>query len=182
MAHIVTLRGVRPRIGKNCFLAPTAVIIGDVEIGDNCSIWYGCVLRGDVNAIRIGNGVNIQDNATIHTLYQQSQSILGDNVSVGHNAVVHGAIVESGALVGMGATLLDNCRIGAGAIVAAGALVSANKVVDPATLWAGVPAKFIKALTPEQSRNIAERTSRDYQMYASWFLQPDTTTEQIDRT
>lgn len=182
MAHIVTLRGVTPRIGRNCFLAPTAVIIGDVEIGDNCSIWYGCVLRGDVNSIRVGTGVNIQDNAVIHTLYRESITVLEDNVSVGHNATIHGAFVGAGALVGMGATLLDNSRVGAGAIIAAGALLTAGREVEPGALWAGVPAKFVKMLSPEQSRQIAERTSRGYQMYASWFMDPSTSVVQIERT
>lgn len=182
MAHIISIRGMTPKIGKNCFLAETAVIIGDVEIGDNCSIWYGAVLRGDVNSIRIGNGVNIQDNAVLHTLYKQSICEIGDNVSIGHNATVHGAVVHSGVLIGMGATLLDNAVIGAGAIVAAGALVLANAKVEAGTIYAGVPAKPVKKLSPEQSREITERTARDYQMYASWFMAPDVVRKELDRT
>ena len=123
MAIIRELRGITPKIGKNCFIAENAVIIGDVTIGDDCSIWYGVVLRGDVNTIKIGNRVNIQDNASVHTLYQRSVTIIGDDVSVGHNAVVHGAKVGNDVLVGMGAILMDNAEIADGSIIAAGAVV-----------------------------------------------------------
>lgn len=169
MAHIITVRGKTPRVGKNCFLAETAVLIGDVEIGDDCSIWYGAVLRGDVNPIRIGNGVNIQDNAVLHTLYEKSVVELGDDVSVGHNATVHGARVGRGSLVGMGAVLLDYVEVGEGALVAAGAVVSPRTIVPARTLWAGVPARQVKELTEEQSKAMATATAAGYKMYAEWY-------------
>lgn len=169
MAHIITVRGKTPRVGKNCFLAETAVLIGDVEIGDDCSIWYGAVLRGDVNPIRIGNGVNIQDNAVLHTLYEKSLVELGDDVSVGHNATVHGAKVRRGSLVGMGSVLLDYVEVGAGALVAAGAVVSPRTIVPARTLWAGVPARQVKELTEEQSKAMATATAAGYKMYAEWY-------------
>ena len=169
MAHIITVRGKTPRVGRNCFLAETAVLIGDVEIGDDCSIWYGAVLRGDVNPIRIGNGVNIQDNAVLHTLYEKSVVELGDDVSVGHNATVHGARVGRGSLVGMGAVLLDYVEVGEGALVAAGAVVSPRTIVPARTLWAGVPARQVKELTEEQSKAMATATAAGYKMYAEWY-------------
>lgn len=169
MAHIITVRGKTPRVGKNCFLAETAVLIGDVEIGDDCSVWYGAVLRGDVNPIRIGNGVNIQDNAVLHTLYEKSVVELGDDVSVGHNATVHGAKVGRGSLVGMGSVLLDYVEVGEGALVAAGAVVSPRTIVPARTLWAGVPARQVKELTEEQSREMATATAAGYKMYAEWY-------------
>lgn len=182
MAHIISINGITPKIGRNCFLAETAVIIGDVVIGDNCSIWYGAVLRGDVNSIRIGNGVNIQDNAVLHTLYQKSVVTIGDHVSIGHNATVHGADVQAHSLIGMGATLLDNAVIEECSIVAAGALVLANARVEAGCIYAGVPAKFVKKLTPQQAREINERTARDYQMYASWFMAPEAHSTTLNRT
>lgn len=145
------------------------MLIGDVEIGDDCSIWYGAVLRGDVNPIRIGNGVNIQDNAVLHTLYEKSVVELGDDVSVGHNATVHGASVGRGSLVGMGAVLLDYVEVGEGALVAAGAVVSPRTIVPARTLWAGVPARQVKELTEEQSREMATATAAGYKMYAEWY-------------
>lgn len=169
MAIIKGVRGFTPKIGENCFLAETAVIIGDTTIGDDCSIWYGAVLRGDVNTITIGNKVNIQDGAVIHTLYKKSVSKIGNNVSIGHNAVVHGATVEDNCLIGMSATILDNAVIGTGTIVAAGALVLSNQIVEPNSIYAGVPAKKVKDITPEQSRDIVERIANDYVMYASWY-------------
>ena len=169
MAHIITVRGKTPRVGKNCFLAETAVLIGDVEIGDDCSIWYGAVLRGDVNPIRIGNGVNIQDNAVLHTLYEKSVVELGDDVSVGHNATVHGAKVGRGRLVGMGSVLLDYVEVGKGALVAAGAVVSPRTIVPARTLWAGVPARQVKELTEEQSKAMATATAAGYKMYAELY-------------
>lgn len=169
MAHIITLRGKTPKIGKNCFLAETAVLIGDVEIGDDCSIWYGAVLRGDVNPIRLGNGVNIQDNAVLHTLYEQSVVELGDDVSVGHNATVHGAKVGSGSLIGMGSVLMDYVEVGSGSVVAAGAVVSPRTIVPPRTLWAGVPARQMKELTEEQSKALALGTAAGYKMYMGWY-------------
>ena len=144
MALIKELRGFIPQFGKDCFLAENATIIGDVVMGDGCSIWYNAVLRGDVNSIRIGNHVNIQDGSVLHTLYQKSVVEIGDYVSIGHNVTVHGAKIDNYALIGIGAILLDHAEVGEGAIVAAGSLVLSNTKIPPYTLWGGVPAKFIK--------------------------------------
>lgn len=169
MATLVKLNGVMPRVGKNCFLADNAVLIGDVVIGDNCSIWYGAVLRGDVNSIRLGNNVNVQDNATIHSNYKQSVAVLEDNVSIGHGAIVHGAHVRAGSLIGMNATLLDDAVVGEGTIVAANSLVLSGKVLEDYSVYAGVPAKFIKSLDPNAPEPIAGRNAKGYQLYASWY-------------
>ena len=169
MAIIKELRGVAPRMGENCFLAETAVVIGDVVMGDDCSLWYGAVLRGDVNSIVIGNKVNIQDGAVVHTLYQRSKTTIGDNVSIGHNAVVHGATIEDNCLIGMGAIVLDNAVVESGAIVAAGALVTSGMRVEGGHIYAGVPAKKIKAVDEKQRDEIIKRIAEDYVMYASWY-------------
>ena len=169
MAIIKELNGTTPQMGNNCFLAETAVVIGDVTMGDDCSIWYGTVLRGDVNSITIGNKVNIQDGAVIHTLYKRSKTIIGDNVSVGHNAVIHGAIIENNCLIGMGAIVLDNAVVESGAIVAAGALVTSGMHVEGGYIYAGVPAKKIKAVDEKQRSEIINRIADDYMMYASWY-------------
>ena len=167
MAIIRELRGFTPKIGKNCFIAENAVIIGDVTIGDDCSIWYGVVLRGDVNTIKIGNRVNIQDNASVHTLYQRSVTIIGDDVSVGHNAVVHGAKVGNNVLVGMGAILMDNAEIADGSIIAAGAVVLSNEKLEPG-VYAGVPAKKVKDGS-EAITAAAHKNAQGYMMYKEWY-------------
>lgn len=169
MAIIQTVRGFTPKIGNNVFLAANATVVGDVEIGDGSSVWFGAVVRGDVNSIRIGKNVNVQDGAVLHTLYQKSVTILEDNVSIGHNAIIHGAKVEEGALIGMGAIVMDHAVVGRGALVAAGAVVLSNTIIEPGALYAGTPAKFIKMLDPEQQQTINKRISDNYQMYASWF-------------
>ena len=167
MAIIRELRGFTPKIGKNCFIAENAVIIGDVTIGDDCSIWYGVVLRGDVNTIKIGNRVNIQDNASVHTLYQRSVTVIGDDVSVGHNAVVHGAKVGNNVLVGMGAILMDNAEIADGSIIAAGAVVLSNEKLEPG-VYAGVPAKKVKDGS-EAITAAAHKNAQGYMMYKDWY-------------
>ena len=167
MAIIRELRGFTPKIGKNCFIAENAVIIGDVTIGDDCSIWYGVVLRGDVNTIKIGNRVNIQDNASVHTLYQRSVTIIGDDVSVGHNAVVHGAKVGNNVLVGMGAILMDNAEIADGSIIAAGAVVLTGEKLEPG-VYAGVPAKKVKEGS-EAVTAAAHKNAQGYMMYKDWY-------------
>ena len=174
MALIKSVRGFTPEIGENCYLADNATIIGDVVMGRDCSIWFNAVLRGDVNSIRIGNGVNIQDGSVLHTLYQKSTIEIGDNVSVGHNVTIHGATVKDNALIGMGATLLDHVVVGEGAIVAANALVTSGTIIEPGTLWGGVPAKFIKKVDSEQSRELNQRIARQYLMYASWYKEEET--------
>jgi len=168
MGIIKSVRGFSPQIGRDTFVAETAVIIGDVVVGDNCSIWFGAVLRGDVNAIRIGNKVNIQDGAVLHTLYGRSVVEIGDNVSVGHNATVHGARIEDDALVGMGAVVLDDAVIGKGAIVAAGAVVLSGTVVGAGSLYAGAPARFVKSVSAEQVERM-RRIADNYPLYASWY-------------
>lgn len=169
MALIKEVRGFTPQIGEDCYLAENATIVGDVVMGDGCSIWFNAVLRGDVNSIRIGNHVNIQDGAVLHTLYQKSTIEIGDYVSVGHNVTIHGATVKDYALIGMGATVLDGAVIGEGAIIAANALVLSNTIVEPNTIWAGVPAKMVKKVEPQQSQEINQKIAHNYAMYASWY-------------
>lgn len=173
MAIIREVRGHTPVIGENTFVAETAVIVGNVTIGRDCSIWYNAVLRGDVNRIVIGDRTNIQDGVVLHTIYDQaknpSQTIIGNDVSVGHNATIHGARIGDGCLIGMGATVLDNAEVPSGCIVAANALVLSNAKLEPNSVYAGVPAKKVKEITPEQMDEIVRRTARDYMLYASWF-------------
>ena len=169
MAFIQTVRGYTPQIGEGCFLAVNATVVGDVVLGDGCSVWFNAVLRGDVNSIRIGSNVNIQDGSVLHTLYQKSTLEIGDNVSIGHNVTLHGCHVHSYALIGMGSIVMDDAIVGEGAIVAAGSVVLAKTIIEPYSLYAGVPAKFIKKVSPEQSKELNERIANNYQMYASWF-------------
>lgn len=169
MALIKSVRGFTPEIGENCYLADNTTIIGDVIMGNGCSIWFNTVLRGDVNSIRVGNHVNIQDGSVLHTLYQKSIIEIGDYVSIGHNVTVHGAKINNYALVGMGSILLDHVEVGEGAIVAAGALVLSNTKIPPYTLWAGVPAQFIKKVEPEQTNEINRKIAHNYAMYAGWY-------------
>lgn len=169
MALIKPLRGFTPVIGENTFLAENATIIGDVTIGRDCSIWFSTVLRGDVNKITIGDRVNIQDGVVVHTLYQRSVTVIGNDISIGHNANIHGARIEDKCLIGMGATVLDHTVVGTGSIVAANSLVLSKTVIEPGSIYAGVPARRVKDVTPEQVRDIIERTARDYMMYASWY-------------
>lgn len=175
MALIKKVRGHEPQIGENTFLAETAVIIGDVKIGSDCSIWYNAVLRGDVNSITIGDRTNIQDGTVIHTTFDMSkhpsQTHIGNDVSIGHNATIHGATIGDKCLIGMGATVLDNAVVPSGCIIAANALVLSGSVLEPDSLYAGIPAKKIKSVTPEQRQEIIERTARDYRLYASWFME-----------
>ena len=173
MALIKSVRGFTPKMGENIYLAENATIIGDVIIGDDCSIWYNTVLRGDVNSIRIGNRVNVQDGTVIHTLYQKSVSIIGDDVSIGHNAIIHGAKIENGALIGMGAIVLDHAVVGEGAIIAAGSVVLTGTQVEPGSIYAGVPAKFVKKVDPEQSKEMNQKIASNYMMYSGWFKDED---------
>jgi carbonic anhydrase/acetyltransferase-like protein (isoleucine patch superfamily) len=173
MALIKSVRGFTPEIGENCFLAENATIIGDVKIGKDCSIWYNAVLRGDVNSIRIGDRVNVQDGTVIHTLYQKSVSIIGNDVSIGHNVVIHGADVKDGALIGMGAIILDHAVIGEGAIIAAGSVVLSGTIVEPGSIYAGVPAKFVKKVDTAQSKEMNQKIANNYLMYADWFKEKD---------
>lgn len=168
MAIIRPLNGIVPKIGKNCFIAENAAIIGDVEIGDDCSIWYGAVLRGDVNPIRLGDRVNIQDGAVLHTLYKKSVVEIGNDVSVGHNAVIHGAKVGNDVLVGMGSILMDGAEVADGSIIAAGAVVLSNSKLEPG-VYAGIPAKKVKDGT-QQVKEAAHKNAQGYMKYKEWFL------------
>jgi carbonic anhydrase/acetyltransferase-like protein (isoleucine patch superfamily) len=161
------LNGITPKIGKNTFVAETAVIIGDVEIGDDCSIWYGAVLRGDVGAIRIGNRSSVQENAVFHGTYGLSVCEIGDDVTIGHNAIIHGAKVGNNVLVGMGAILLDNAIIPDNTIIGAGALVQSNAVLEPG-VWVGSPAKKIKD-SSEKVTETARKNAKDYMTYKDWY-------------
>mgnify|MGYP003526906630 FL=1 len=169
MAIIKSVRGFTPEFGENCFLADNAVIIGDVKTGKDCSFWFSTVIRGDVNSISIGNGVNIQDGSVLHTLYQKSTIEIGNYVSVGHNVTIHGAKIKDYALIGMGSTVLDHVVVGEGAIVAAGSLVLSNTVTEPGRIWGGVRAKFIKKVDPEQSKELNEKIAHNYLMYSDWY-------------
>ena len=169
MALIKEVRGFKPQWGDDCYFAENATIVGDVIMGEGCSVWFNAVLRGDVNSIRIGNHVNIQDGSVLHTLYEKSVVTIGDYVSIGHNVTVHGADIHDYALIGMGATLLDYAEIGEGAIDAAGALVLGNTIVPPYTLWAGVPAKYIKDVEPEKTNEMNRKIAHNYAMYAGWY-------------
>lgn len=169
MALIIPLRGFTPKIGKDCFLAENATLIGDLVIGDECSVWFNTVLRGDVNSIRIGNRVNIQDGSVLHTLYQKSTIEIGDDVSIGHNVTIHGAKIHDLALIGMGAVVMDDAVVGEGAVVAAGAVVLSRTKIGPGELWGGAPAHFIKMVDPETSRELNRKIAHNYLMYSKWY-------------
>ena len=169
MAYIKPLRGFTPQIGRGCFLAENASIIGDVVIGDECSIWFNTVLRGDVNSIRIGNRVNIQDGTVLHTLYQKSTIEIGDDVSIGHNVTIHGAKIHDLALIGMGAVVMDDAEVGEGALVAAGSVVLSRTKIGPHEMWGGAPAHFIKMVEPEKAREMNQKIARNYLMYSKWY-------------
>lgn len=169
MALIKSVRGFTPKMGDNVFLADNATIIGDVIMGDDCSIWFNAVLRGDVNSIRIGNKVNIQDGSVLHTLYEKSTIEIGDNVSVGHNVTIHGAKIENNVLIGIGATILDQAVIGENSIIAANSLVLTGTIVEPNSIYGGVPAKKIKDIEPEQTKEMINKIANNYLMYASWY-------------
>ena len=175
MALIIPLRGIDPVIGNDCFLAENATVIGDVVMGDGCSVWFNTVLRGDVNSIRIGNRVNIQDGSVLHTLYQKSTIEIGDDVSIGHNVTIHGAKIHDYALVGMGAVVMDDAEVGEGAIVAAGSVVLSRTKIGANELWGGAPAKFIKMVDPTQSKEINQKIAHNYLMYSRWYTHPEET-------
>jgi carbonic anhydrase/acetyltransferase-like protein (isoleucine patch superfamily) len=169
MPLIRKVRGFTPEIGEGCWLADNAVIIGDTVIGDNCSIWFNTVIRGDVNSIRIGNRVNIQDGTVLHCLYEKSVIMIGNNVSIGHNVVIHGAKICDNVLIGIGAIILDDAVIGENSIIAAGALVLSGTIVEPGSVWGGVPAKFIKRTEPGQTKEMITKIADNYLMYSGWY-------------
>ncbi len=169
MALIKSIRGFTPAFGKNCYFAETATIIGDVLLGDDCSVWFNAVLRGDVNSIRIGNKVNIQDNVVLHTLYQKSVCEIGDNVSIGHNAVIHGAKIHNNVLIGINAVVLDHVEVGENSIIAAGSTVLSGTKIESGSIYGGVPAKRLKSIDPEQTKDMINKIANNYLMYASWY-------------
>ena len=173
MALIIPVRGYTPVICKDCFLAENATIVGDVVMGDNCSVWFNAVLRGDVNSIKIGNNVNIQDGSVLHTLYQKSTIEIGDHVSIGHNVTIHGSKIHDYALIGMGAVVMDDAVVGEGALVAAGSVVLSKTVIGPNELWGGAPAKFIKMVEPEKAREMNVKIAHNYLQYSRWYTDPD---------
>lgn len=162
-----------PQIPESCFVAPNATIVGDVIMGDDCSVWFNAVVRGDVNSIRIGNKVNIQDGACIHCTYQKTTTNIGNNVSIGHHALVHGCTVADNVLIGMGAIVMDNVQIGANSIIAAGAVVLEGTIVQAGSVYAGVPAKKVKDISQELLSGEVQRIANNYLMYSSWFKYPD---------
>lgn len=173
MPLILPVKGIHPKIGDNCFVAENATIVGDVVIGNECSVWFNAVVRGDVNAIRIGNKTNIQDGAVIHCTYQKAATSIGNNVSIGHRAIVHGCTVEDNVLIGMGAIVMDKAVVQKNTIVAAGAIVLENMLCESGFIYAGIPAKKVKQLSPEQTEGL-EKVANNYVMYSSWFTDPYT--------
>lgn len=171
MALIIPVRGFTPVIGKDCFLAENATVVGDVIMGDECSIWFNVVLRGDVNSIRIGHRVNIQDGSVLHTLYEKSTIEIGNDVSIGHSVVLHGCKIRDFALIGMGAIVMDDAEVGEGALVAAGSVVLSRTKIGPNEMWGGAPAKFIKMVEPEKSREMNVRIAKNYLMYSRWYTE-----------
>src|SRR6185312_11517954 len=169
MALIKAVKGIQPVFGKNCFLAENSTIVGEVTMGEDCSVWFNAVVRGDVNFIRIGNKVNIQDGAVIHCTYQKTGTTIGNNVSIGHNAIVHGCTIHDNVLIGMGAIVMDNAIIHSNCLIAAGAIVLENTIVEEGSVYAGVPAKKVKSINPELLKGEVHRIANNYLMYSSWF-------------
>lgn len=172
MPLIRPVKGISPQMGENCFIAENATIVGDVVMGNDCSVWFNAVIRGDVNAIRIGNKTNIQDGAVIHCTYQKAATTIGNNVSIGHNAIVHGCTVEDNVLIGMGAIVMDKAVVQRNCIVAAGAIVLENTLCESGYIYAGIPAKKVKQLSQEQIDGL-DKVANNYVMYSSWFTDPE---------
>lgn len=173
MALIKTVRGLVPRFGKNCYLAENATVVGDVEMGDDCSIWFNAVLRGDVHSIKMGNKVNVQDGAVVHCTYQKAATTIGNNVSIGHNALVHGCTIEDNVLIGMGAIVMDHAVVEKNSIIAAGAVVLENTRVEAGSIYAGVPAKKVKSIDQGHTEGLINRIADNYVMYSGWFRAED---------
>ncbi len=169
MSLILPVNGILPQTGNDCFIAPNATIVGDVVMGDQCSVWFNAVVRGDVNSIRMGNKVNVQDGAVIHCTYEKTKAIIGNNVSIGHNAIVHGCVIEDNVLVGMGSIVMDNVHVGSNSIIAAGAVVLENTQVEPGSIYAGVPAKKVKDISQELISGEINRIADNYLKYSGWF-------------
>jgi carbonic anhydrase/acetyltransferase-like protein (isoleucine patch superfamily) len=168
MALIKSVRRCTPVFGKNCYLAENATVVGEEEMGDECSIWFNAVVRGDVHSIKMGNRVNVQDGAVIHCTYQKAKTVIGNNVSIGHNALVHGCTLEDNVLIGMGAIVMDHAVVGKNSIVAAGAVVLEKTIIEPGSVYAGVPAKKVKSLSDEQKESLV-KLAGNYVMYSDWF-------------
>lgn len=169
MAVILSVEDKHPQFGNNCYIAPNATIVGDVVMGDDCSIWFNAVVRGDVNFIRIGNKVNVQDGACIHCTFKRSGTTIGNNVSIGHNAIVHGCILHDDVLIGMGAIIMDEAVVQSNTIIAAGAVVLEGTVCEKGCIYAGVPAKKIKAIPQQMINGEIHRIANNYVNYADWF-------------
>lgn len=170
---IKTIQGKSPKIPSDCYIAENATIIGEVEFGSECSIWFNAVVRGDVNYIKIGNKVNIQDGAIVHATYQKHPTNIGNNVSIGHNAIVHGCTLEDNVLIGMGAIVMDNCIVQSNAIVAAGSVVTQNTIVESGTIYAGIPARKVKDIDASEFAGEIQRISNNYVMYSSWYKEDE---------
>lgn len=170
---IKEVNGKYPQIPEDCYVADNATIVGDVVLGKECSVWFNAVIRGDVHYIKIGNKVNIQDGAVIHCTYKKHPTVIGNNVSIGHNAIVHGCTVNDNVLIGMGAIVMDNCVIESNSIIAAGAVITQNTVVESGSIYAGVPAKKVKDINASDFAGEIERISNNYVMYSSWFKKED---------
>ncbi|MCU0341806.1 MAG: gamma carbonic anhydrase family protein [Spirosomaceae bacterium] len=168
MPLIKSVREKTPQFGQDCWLADNATVVGEVVMGDHCTVWFNAVVRGDVHSITMGNYVNVQDGAVIHCTYQKHKTTIGNYVSIAHNAIVHGCTIEDKVLIGMGAIVMDGAQIGTGSIIAAGAVVTQGKVIAPGTVWAGNPAKYLKDVTPDLEE-VFMRTANNYVMYAGWF-------------
>ena len=173
MALIKKVKGFLPEFGKNIYLSENATIIGDVKIGDNCSIWFNAVVRGDVNSIKIGNKVNIQDGAIVHCTYKTASTIIGNNVSIGHNAIVHGCRIKDNVLIGMGSIVMDGAILESNTIIAAGSIILPGTHVESGSIYAGVPAKKVKGLNEEQKNKLIKGIADNYQIYSSWYLNED---------
>lgn len=169
MALIKSVKGIHPVFGDDCYLAENSTVVGDVIMGNQCSVWFNAVIRGDVNSIRMGNKVNVQDGAVIHCTYQKTKTTIGNNVSIGHNALVHGCTIHDNVLIGMGAIVMDNCEIGSNTIIAAGAVLLENTKVESGVIYAGVPAKKVKDINQELIHGEINRIADNYIMYSGWF-------------
>lgn len=169
MPVILPVNGISPKMGEDCFIAPNATIVGDVKMGNQCSVWFNAVIRGDVNSIELGNKVNVQDGAVIHCTFERSKTIIGNNVSIGHNAIVHGCVIYDNVLIGMGAIVMDNAQVGSNSIIAAGAVVLENTVIEPGSIYAGVPAKKVKDISQDKISGEINRIAENYLKYSSWF-------------
>src|SRR5690554_6791657 len=168
MALIKECRGKKPEFGDNCWLAENATVVGDVKMGKDCSVWFSAVIRGDVNSIEFGDNCNVQDGAVVHCTYEKTKTKLGNNVSIGHNAIVHGCAIEDNVLIGMGAIVMDHAVVGSNTIIAAGAVVLENTIVEPNSIYAGVPARKVKEVSKEHIEGEIQRIANNYTTYASW--------------